>query len=410
MATMPTMNANARLFGSARDVPPYFAGRRNELDTLRKRLEYIRRTGDPRGGLVLIDGVQGVGKTQLLEQFASTAAKDRRTAVLNVPTSGLANELALFASIVEVLGGNDNMAKQIADAAGGLTSAKIASVGVSAQRPDRLNLSLNDMLARSRRDSELWRDGLLILAVDEIQAIAAEERRTLKMLHDGLHGCPILLLGAGLQHATTRLAADLPTPDGRMDTSGISRFAERLTLGPLNHGDALQAIVLGLDAMGHRVGEEQAAVLAKASMGFPQHIHSYLRGALQAAAEHGDLGTDAALQSALAFGDQQRVHYYQERLRSMERPARMLALAQHMVESGKRIVFWDEAAAAISTSDTATEADDVLADAVSKGVLTTDEYHRVSFGIPSFHDHMAAEVSRLEQRSGRSCRKRDKSN
>ena len=391
------MPANVRLFGSARDVPPYFAGRRDELAILNKRLEYIRSTGDPRVGLVLIDGVQGVGKTQLLRRFVSAAAEDRRTEVLNVPTSGLANELALFANIVEALGGNDSMARQMADAAGGLTSAKIAGVGVSTQRADRLGLSINDMLVQSKRDG-LWRNRTLIIAVDEIQAVAAEDRRTLKALHDGLHGCPILLAGAGLQHAATRLAADLPAQDGRMDTSGISRFAERLTLGPLDHSDALQAIVLGLDAMGHRVAEEQAIALAKASMGFPQHIHGYLRGAVQAAEVHGDLGTDVALTSALAFGDQQRVRYYQERLRSMKRPARMLALAQHMVESGKRIVSWDEAAAAISTNDTAisrsaTEAHDVLADAVSKGVLTTDEYHRVSFGIPSFHDHMAAEVA-----------------
>ena len=392
------MPANVRLFGSARDVPPYFAGRRDELAILNKRLEYIRSTGDPRVGLVLIDGVQGVGKTQLLRRFASAATEDRRTAVLNVPTSGLANELALFANIVEALGGSDSMARQMADAAGGLTSAKIAGVGVSTQRADRLGLSINDMLVRSKR-SGLWRDRTLIIAVDEIQAVAAEDRQTLKALHDGLHGCPILLASAGLQHAATRLAADLPAQDGRMDTSGISRFAERLTLGPLDHSDALQAIVLGLDAMGHRVAEEQAIALAKASMGFPQHIHGYLRGAVQAVEVHGDLGTDAALTSALAFGDQQRVRYYQERLRSMKRPARMLALAQHMVESGKRIVSWDEAAAAISANDTAsrsaTEAHDVLSDAVSKGVLTTDEYHRVSFGIPSFHDHMAAEVAAL---------------
>lgn len=148
--------------------------------------------------------------------------------------------------------------------------------------------------------------------------------------------------------------------------------------------------------MGHPVGEEQAAALAKASMGFPQHIHGYLQGAVQAVEEHGDLSADAALRAALAFGDQQRTRYYQERLRSMERPSRMLALAKHMVESGKRIVFWDEAAAAIS----ATEGQDVLADAVAKGVLTTDEYHRVSFGIPSFHDHMAAEVAALGTEGG----------
>lgn len=385
------MKLNARPFGSARDVPPYFAGRRHELNVLNERLQYISSTGDPRGGLVLIDGVQGVGKTQLLRKFASAANSDHRTAVLNVPTSALANELALFASIVEALGGNDRVARQLADAAGGLTSAKIGSVGVSTQRPQRLNLSINDMLIRSKRSGGLWRDRTLIIAVDEIQAIAAEDRRTLEVLHDGLHGCPILLIGAGLQHATTRLAADLPVPDGSVDTSGISRFAERLTLGTLAPSDALQAIVLGLEAMGHQVREEQAAALAKASMGFPQHIHGYLRGAVQAAEAHGGLSADAALRAALALGDQQRIRYYQERLRSMERSSRMLALAKHMVDSGKRVVFWDEAADAIA----ATDAHAVLADAVSKGVLTTDEYNRVSFGIPSFHDHMAAEVAAL---------------
>lgn len=187
-----------------RDLPSFVAGRHGERAALYALLDALR--------------------------FTSTAAKDLGTAVLNVPPSGLANELALFASIVESLGGTDGMAKQMADAAGGVTSAKIASVGLSAQRADRLNLSINDMLVRSKRSGGLWRNRMLIIAVDEIQAIVAEERRTLKALHDGLHGCPILLLGAGLQHATARLAADLPAADGRLDTSGISRFAERLTL------------------------------------------------------------------------------------------------------------------------------------------------------------------------------------
>lgn len=172
------MSAKPRLFGSARDVPLYFAGRRDEMAVLRQRLEYIRSTGDPRGGVVLIDGVQGVGKTQLLQQFALAAADDSGAAVLPVPTSGLANELALFASIVKALGGTDSMARQLADAAGGLASAKVASFGVSGQRPASLNLSINEMLVRSKREGGLWRNRTLIIAVDEIQDIAAEERRT----------------------------------------------------------------------------------------------------------------------------------------------------------------------------------------------------------------------------------------
>lgn len=93
------MNDQAPSFGTARDAPPYFAGRRKELEALGDRLRYIRETSDPRGGMVLIDGVQGVGKTRLLAQFASAvAADDHRSAVLNVPVVDLPNELAIFAA------------------------------------------------------------------------------------------------------------------------------------------------------------------------------------------------------------------------------------------------------------------------------------------------------------------------
>ena len=185
------MNDKALSFGTARDAPAYFAGRRKELETLRKRLRYIRETSDPRGGMVLIDGVQGVGKTQLVAQFAAEAAEgDHRTAVLNVPVADLANPLALFAAIVGALGGNDRIAKEIADAADCVTSAKIACVGVSAERPSPLGLSINAMLARSKRGG-LWQGRTLVVAVDEIQAIGVEARRTLQALHEGVYECPI---------------------------------------------------------------------------------------------------------------------------------------------------------------------------------------------------------------------------
>ena len=384
------MNDKALSFGTARDAPPYFAGRRKELETLRERFRYIRETSDPRGGMVLIDGVQGVGKTQLVAQFAAEAAEDdHRTAVLNVPVADLANPLALFAAIVGALGGNDRIAKEIADAADCVTSARVAGVGVSAERPSPLGLSINAMLVRSKRGG-LWQGRTLVLAVDEIQAIGVEGRRTLQALHEGLYECPLMLVGAGLQHTAMRLAAAMPTADGTMDTGGISRFGERLTLGPLSQADALTAIVRGLKALGLAIDDAHANQLAAASMGFPQHIHCYLRGAVEAAAQHGNLNTNAAISAALAHGDTQRIRYYNERLDSMERPAAMLTLAKHMGDCGEKVLFWDDATAALAMPD----ADDVLNDAIAKGVLTTDQYHRVSFGIPSFHDYMAAEAAR----------------
>ena len=62
--------------GTHRDQLPYFAGRKAELSALKERLARLCETGDPRGGMSLIMGVPGVGKTQLsslLSAFAPEA-------------------------------------------------------------------------------------------------------------------------------------------------------------------------------------------------------------------------------------------------------------------------------------------------------------------------------------------------
>ena len=54
------------------------------------RLEYIRASSDPSGGMVLIDGVQGVGKTQLLAEFVACAkAADANVAHLDLTTADI---------------------------------------------------------------------------------------------------------------------------------------------------------------------------------------------------------------------------------------------------------------------------------------------------------------------------------
>lgn len=76
--------------GYERDRPPYFAGRKRELRELSCRLDYIRATSDPAGGMVLIDGVQGAGKTQLLAEFVARAkAADAQVAHLDMTTADI---------------------------------------------------------------------------------------------------------------------------------------------------------------------------------------------------------------------------------------------------------------------------------------------------------------------------------
>ena len=55
--------------GAERNAPPHFAGRSDELRQLAGYAEYVFRNSDPSGGIVLIDGVPGSGKTQLMRRF-----------------------------------------------------------------------------------------------------------------------------------------------------------------------------------------------------------------------------------------------------------------------------------------------------------------------------------------------------
>ena len=58
-----------RLLGTERNAPPHFAGRADELSKLASYAEYVFQNADPSGGIVLIDGVPGSGKTQLMRRF-----------------------------------------------------------------------------------------------------------------------------------------------------------------------------------------------------------------------------------------------------------------------------------------------------------------------------------------------------
>ena len=58
-----------RLLGTERNAPPALRGRTDELSRLAGYAEYVFRNSDPSGGIVLIDGVPGSGKTQLMRRF-----------------------------------------------------------------------------------------------------------------------------------------------------------------------------------------------------------------------------------------------------------------------------------------------------------------------------------------------------
>ena len=334
-----------------REPPLYFAGRENELDALGSKLRRLCSTGDPSGGLQLTVGVPGVGKTQLAVEFAKrvtgSRVAGREVAVVDASPEELDSPVDLF----KTMG---------------------CALDIACHTPDLPGLLRESMRAR------MWDGKALVLMVDEIQGTSQDGMKALRVLHNGKHGCPILLLGFGLQHTESRLANQ---PGG-----GISRLAAQSTLSSLADDDTLDAFERNLSALGHDdVPEASLQALAEASFGFPQYINGYLAGAHEALARHDRLA-GAALDEALEHGRRRRVAYYDSRLARGKSRKPMRALASAMTSAGTTELDYDEALAALESAGFDRTS---LDRAIEHGALVHDNRDRVSFGIPSFHRYMA---------------------
>ena len=386
------------LQATARQPPLHFAGREQELAELSGMFEDVRRSGLPPGGLVLVDGVQGVGKTQLVRHFASTV-DGGGASVLAMTTNDLdADSEQILVRILEAAGAASSEAEGFADLLGKITDAKAAGFAVKFDKP-RVRQPLNAMLDRSKRFG-VWNDCTLLVTIDEIQCLTPSQRSTLRDLHDGAHECPIMVLCAGLQHSVDVLAGTLTDANGNTDDRGITRFAEHYTLRPLARCETKEAIVRGAARYRVVVGDEQAEELAAHAMDFPQHIHGYLQGIIRAmAGRRGEPGVDEVA-AAVAHGGNVRRAYYEERCRGMSHPDLMPALANAMRTADAKKLSWDFAIEVLKAQGVE-DPEAVIVSAMKHGVLTRSAGHEVSFGIPSFHDFMCARAEEIEEQRAR---------
>ena len=380
-----------------RSHPPYFAGRRDELAGLLAHVKsVVAAPSEAQAGMALIDGVQGVGKTALLNELTAKAAGDG-VVVLRVHTGGLRDSAALFVRLTTGVGMGRGKAETIAGLRRIARTMKAGISGLGGSRvvesPAQDGRDIGTLLANTR-DDRLWEGKAALVIVDEIQNIDDAGMSALTALHEGVHGCPVAVVGAGLQHALSVLANSQPN---------ISRPAMHITLGSLAAAEAQDAIGIGLKNLGHRVQDEAVARLAAESHGFPHHIWCYMAGAESAIAEHGALQTEEALRHALNEGNKRRIDYYWDRLRSMEHATPgafplMLAVAAAMAGKNHTRLTYREAIAAID-SETAEgeDADAILNNALAKGVLTKERTGAFGFGIPSFHAFMQEELADHEQ-------------
>ena len=272
-------------------------------------------------------------------------------------------------------------------------SRRTAKRGPGFELRVQADLPLNQLL-RESKDLGWWDGRALLLTIDEVQNIDGNGRRNLATLHEGKHGCPILVVCAGLQHSRQVLQDPLQTADDR-PSPRISRFTAH-TLTMLSHEDSIEAVRQSvLKASDRSMPTDLAEQIATACMGFPQHLHGYVQASVNALRTWGTLDTNDAKHWVMAQGDEARRTYYEGRLTSFS-PDEGIALCQIAAIASEREgrVPWRLAAEAIDAADTGTTGRQLLTAAIQKGVVSLAEGSTdLVFPIPSLMNHLARRIS-----------------
>lgn len=367
-----------------RGPPPHFAGRQTELAALHRRLALVREHGNAKSGIVLVTGVPGVGKTQFAERFASEveARSSGATRTLVVEPQLLAFDVSLFMAIGTALGAETEF-RQVAELDTRIVAGRVgaATVTAGATREHGRHTGELPALLRASKRTTAWDGRAFVLIVDELQSIQPSGMNALHSMHLGLHECPLLVVGVGLQHTPQVLSH----PKG--DAPGISRADTPIKLDCLGREESVDAIALGMGALGREISRAQAGLLADESQGFPQHIHGYLGGACAAYDECGSLRSASALDRAVALGREARTAFYNRRLNALLDRDAMRPIIEAMLAAETNAMTRRQAVAAVESAhggDGATAVDS----AIAHGVLSVDDRGLLSFGIPSFHAYM----------------------
>lgn len=301
--------------------PPVFIGRQSELEDLREKLEYISLdVVNAKGGLNIVTGIPGVGKTALLNQFIKES--------IEVFGEGNLNVVRLSAEEIMFSGDSTGyFAKTLSTQTEIPESVEqIGKRGVGGRIAGKLPFLKGERKASSettaRYVKEIKIEKPTIVVIDEIlnlhsgiQSNVDDAKRLMSYLHQGDHGLPIMTLCAGLPNTLDRLA-DLGF--------GISRNRRSLRLGLFSDAETRECIPATLAYYGYNdVPQDWIERMATLSQNFPHHVSAYCIAFEKTMT--GQSGySKQLLKSVLDEGYSIRREYYLGRLKSMGDNARYL--------------------------------------------------------------------------------------
>ena len=304
-----------------RSPAPIFVGREGVLADIEGMARRVAK-GDAQGGVRLVYGAPGAGKSALLDELARRwreGEADGTPVPLFVSADDFAEPARVAASILDTL--ESGAAPRSGSSRRTSWSARAGFLSRNVESETSRDAPLAEVTGGRRNPWAMLREfappqdwpGPMILLIDEAQGMTGDmsngESSLLKALHEGRHGFPLTAVLSGLSDTLQVLR-----------TLGVSRLSEGAAqaLGPLPSVKCAEAVDALLDR--HRVAgaaevrAEWAAAVAERCKGWPQHLHNYLAGAARSLVEAGGDLSRADLGAVLDHGDRARVNYYNARL------------------------------------------------------------------------------------------------
>ena len=168
-----------------------------------RRLDLVREYGNAKSGIALVTGVPGIGKTQFAERFAAEVDAGRHgdARTLVVEPQLLSFDVSLFMAIGTALGAEEQFRK-VAELDTRVVAGSVgaATVKGALTREHGRHTGEFPALLRASKGTGAWDAKVFVLIVDELQSIQPSGMSALHSMHLGLHGCPLLVVGLGLQH------------------------------------------------------------------------------------------------------------------------------------------------------------------------------------------------------------------